>query len=70
MVEERPGLGQVAVEPCGGAFADREHPAFSALATADHQRAGGGFVVAVVEIGHFGAPDAGGVEKFQHGAVP
>ena len=69
VVEERAGLGEVAVEPGGGAFADGQQPAFAVLALAHEQGAGGGIVVAVVEVGHFGAADAGGVEEFEDGAV-
>jgi len=69
MVEERAGFGEVAVEPGGGALADGQHPAFAVLAFAHDQGVGGGVVVAVVEIGHFTAPDAGGVEEFEDGAV-
>ena len=69
MVEERAGFGEVAVEPSGGALADRQHPALAVLALAHEQGPGVGIVVAVVEIGHFGAADAGGVEEFEYGAV-
>jgi hypothetical protein len=69
MVEERAGFGEEAVEPGGGALADGEHAAFAVLAFAHDQGAGGGIVVAVVEVGHFAAADAGGVEEFEHGAV-
>jgi hypothetical protein len=27
------------------------------------------FVITVVEMGHFAAPNAGGIKKFEHGAV-
>ncbi len=70
VVEERAGFDEKAVEPSGGALADGQHPAFASLAFADKQGPGVGIVVTVVEIGHLGAPDAGGVEKFEHGAVP
>lgn len=69
VMEERAGVGEIAVEPGGGALADGQHPAFAALALAHEQRAGGGIVVAAVEPGHFAAPDASGVEEFEHGAV-
>ena len=69
VVEERAGFGEVAVEPGGGAFADGQQAAFAVLALADEQGAGGGIVVAVIEVGHFGAADAGGVEEFEDGAV-
>jgi hypothetical protein len=61
VVEKGAGLGEEAVEPCGGALADGEHPAFAVLALANDQSAGGGIVVAVIEVGHFRAADAGGV---------
>ena len=69
MVEERAGFGEEAVEPGGGAFADGEQAAFAVFAFAHDEGAGGGVVVAVVEIGHFAAADAGGVEEFEDGAV-
>ena len=69
VMEERSGPGEVALQPSGGAFSDRQHPAFSVFALPHDQRAGVGIVVPVVEIGHFRAPDAGGVEEFQNRAV-
>ncbi len=62
-------FGEEAVEPGGGALAHGQHPALAVLALADHQGAGGGIVVAVVEVGHFAAPDAGSIEEFEDGAV-
>ena len=53
----------------GGTLSDGQQAAFAVLAFADQQGAGGGIVVAMVEIGHLGAADAGGVEEFEHGAV-
>ena len=50
MIEERPGLGEEAVEPGGGAFADGQEAGFSVFAFPDEQGAGGGIVVAVIEL--------------------
>ena len=69
VVKEWAGLGQEAVEPEGGPFAHRQQAALVVFAMADEQRAGGRIVIAVIEFGHFGAPDAGGVEEFEDGAV-
>ena len=69
MVEEWAGLAKEAIEPSGGAFADGQHPALAVLALSDDEGAGGGLIVAVIEVGHFSAPDAGGVKEFEHGAV-
>jgi hypothetical protein len=69
MVEERAGFGEKAVEPGGGALADGQHAALAVFALANDQGAGGGIVVAVVEVGHFTAANAGGVEEFEHGAI-
>ena len=69
MIEERAGFGEEAVEPEGGPATDGQEAAFVVLAMADQQGVGGGVVVAGVELGHFGAPYAGGVEEFEDGAV-
>jgi hypothetical protein len=69
VIEEWSTLGQIALHPCGGTFSNWQHPAFPALALANDQRAGGGFVIAMVEMAHFTAPNAGGVEKFEHRAI-
>ena len=69
MVEERAGFREVTAKPTGGAFTYRQHAAFTIFAFAHDQGAGGGVVVAVVEIGHFAAADAGGVEEFEDSAV-
>jgi hypothetical protein len=69
VVEERAGFAEKTVEPGGGALADGEHAAFAVFAFAHDQGAGGGIVVAVVEVGHFAAADTGCVEEFEHGAV-
>ena len=68
-MEARAGFGEVAGEPGGGAFADGQHPAFAALALANEQGAGVGIVITVIEICHFGAANAGGIEEFQNRAV-
>jgi len=68
-IEERPGFSQVAVQPPSGPFAHRQQAAFVVFAMADEQRAGAGVVIAVIEFGHFGAADAGGVEEFKDCAV-
>jgi hypothetical protein len=65
----RAGIGQETVKPFGGALADGEQAAFAAFSLADVEGAGGGIVVAMVELGHFGSPDTGGVEEFEDGAV-
>ena len=69
MGEMRAGIGQKALHPCGGTRADGQHPAFAAFATAHGERAAVRIVVAEVEVGHFGAADAGGVEEFEHRTV-
>ena len=69
VVEERAGLGEEAFKPCGGALADGQHAVLAVLALADEEGAGVGIVVAVVELGHFAAANAGGVEEFEDGAV-
>ena len=69
VVEERAGFGEEAVEPGGGALADWQHAVLAVLAFALDQGSGVGIIVAVIEIGHFGAPDAGGVEELQNCTV-
>ena len=63
--EDWPGFVEVALEPAGGTGPDRKHPVLAALAAADVQGLQGGIKVAEIEAGHFGAADAGGVEKFE-----
>ena len=67
--KEWSGFCQIADQPRCGAFADRKQATFAAFATTHEQGAGVGIEIAVVEVGHFGAADASGVEKFQDGAV-
>jgi hypothetical protein len=69
MIEKRSGFGKEAVQPCGGTLADGQHPTFAVLTFSYDQGVGGRIVVAVVQVGHFGPPNAGGVENFEHGAV-
>ena len=68
-MEKWAGLGEVPVKPRGGTFADREHPALAVFALPHDQGAGGGIVIAGIEVGHFRAPDTGGVEEFQNCTV-
>ena len=50
VVEERAGLGEEAVEPGGGAFADGQHAVLAVLALADEKGAGAGIVVVKSQI--------------------
>ena len=67
--EVRAGIPRMPVEPCGGAVADGKHAAFAAFAAADVEGFRVRVVIAMVEVGQFGAADAGGVEEFEDGAV-
>ena len=68
-VKQRAGLGQVTVQPPRGTLADGEQAAVAVFTLAHEQGEGGGIEVALVELGHFAAADAGGVEEFEDGAV-
>ena len=69
MVEVRASFREEAAEPGCGTLADRHHATLPTLSLADHQDTGGRVVVAVIELAHLAAPDAGGVEEFKNGPV-
>ena len=68
-IEQGPGFLDVEAQPAQGALARRHHAILAALPFSDREQAALAVEVVEIEPRAFGAPDAGGVEGLEDGAV-
>jgi hypothetical protein len=69
MVEQGARFTKKYAKPGCGSVTYGKHTKFSAFAATDGKSVCAGIIIADVELAELGATDAGGVEKFEHGAV-
>jgi hypothetical protein len=68
--EFRAGAFEVFLQPMKRSFSDGKEAVFVPFSFSDEEGLAGRIEVAEVQVGEFASPRAGGVEGFQHGAVP
>ncbi len=69
MVEQGARFMKKCAKPGCGSVTYGQHTKFSAFAATDGKGVCTGIIIADIELAQLGATDAGGVEKFEHGAV-